>query len=155
MEFIHWATDHGFDLLEGIGIIASLAFTAAAFRRDDRSRRVANLFALTAEHREIWTHLYRQPELNRVLESHPSLDEDPVTNAEALIVTFLLLHLSATYRALRAGMFATGEAICRDINWFLGLPIPREVWKRSKDFLEPDFVRYVDACIDGGSPSAR
>ena len=54
MELYHWMDNHGFDLLEAVGIIASLTFTAVSFRRDDRSRRVGNLLTLTQSHREVW-----------------------------------------------------------------------------------------------------
>lgn len=38
-----------------------------------------------------------------------------ISNTEALFVTFLLLHPSATYSALKEGVFATRQALDRDI----------------------------------------
>jgi hypothetical protein len=61
MELLHWVGGHGFDLLEAAGIIASLTFTAFALRMDAKTRRVTNLLALTAQHRDIWSHLYVRP----------------------------------------------------------------------------------------------
>ncbi len=150
MEIFHWLGEDGIKWLEAIGLIASLGFTAFTVRKDDRSRRISNLLALTAEHRDIWTELYRRPELSRVLEPRVDLRREPITNAEALFVTFLLLHLSATYRAMKEGMFTTRQALDRDIAWFLALPIPAEVWNRSIAFLEPDFVAYVAQSLETG-----
>lgn len=148
MALFGWFSEEAFRLLQAVGLIASLGFTALVVHREDRSRRVSNLLALTAAHREIWTQIHQRPELARVLEAMADLARVPVTNAEALFVTFLLLHLSATYRALRLGMFSTRQALDRDIRWFLALPIPRAVWERSKDLLEPDFVAFVDRCLE-------
>lgn len=147
MEVFPWVSQHGYDLLEAIGIMASLLFTAASFRKDDQSRKISNLLALTAEHRDIWTALYQRPELARVLNAKVDLARQPVTNDEALFITFLLLHLSATFRGMKAGMFVTHQALAKDIRWFLSLPIPNVVWQQSKALLETDFVAYVEGCL--------
>lgn len=144
MGFLHWIADHGFELLQAVGIIGSLGFTAAAFRQDDRSRRISNLLTLTAEHRDIWTQVYRRPSLTRVLTPQVDLIRNPITNEEALFVTFLILHLAATYHAIREGLFETRQALDRDIQWFFSLPIPRRVWESSKGFQDEEFVRFVE-----------
>lgn len=144
MNFIHWLATHGMELLQAVGIIASLGFTTAAFLKDDASRRVANLLTITEGHRKIWSHVYQRPELARVLERVVDLDSRPLTNDEALFVTFLVHHLGNTYQAMRRGVFSTRQALGRDIHWFLNLPIPRRVWEDSKDFMDPDFVIFVE-----------
>lgn len=153
MAFFGWFSEEVFRVLQAVGLIASLGFTALVVHREDRSRRISNLLALTAAHREIWRQLHQQPELARVLEADADLEGAPVTNSEALFLTFLLLHLSATYRALRLGMFSTRQALDRDIRWFMALPIPRSVWDRSKDLLEPDFVAFVEQCLTNTEPA--
>ena len=147
MEIIHWISHHGSDLLEAVGIIGSLSFTAASFRRDDASRRVSNLLAITAAHRDIWTALCDRPELARVLSADVDLTDRPVTDEEALFVTFLILHLHTTHEAVRAGMHATRQAVAEDIRWFFALPVPRSVWEKSRSFQDPEFVRYVEDCF--------
>lgn len=144
MTFIQWVAMHGMDLLQAIGIITSLGFATAAYRRDDASRKVANLLTLTKSHREIWSEIYQRPELSRVLCRSVDLRAFPITQAEAIFVTFLLHHLGAAFRAMQEGMFTTRQALDRDIRWFLNLPIPRTVWELSREFLEPDFVRFVE-----------
>lgn len=148
MEIIHWAGGHGFDLLEAVGIIASLCFTAVSFRNDDKSRRIGNLFAIVEAHRNIWTQLYTRPALVRVLQPKVNLREQPVTDEEAVFINLLLQHMSATYRAMREGMFQTQQSIEGDIRWFFALPIPKSVWFASKSLLEPDFVEFVERGIN-------
>ena len=79
MEIYHWILAHGFDLVGVIGIVGSLGFTTAAFRRDERSRHISNLLAITEGHREIWSELYGRPELARVLEPEVDFVRTPLT----------------------------------------------------------------------------
>ena len=143
---LHWVREHGFDLLGAVGIIASLGFTAFSVRKEESSRRIGNLLALTAAHRDIWTQLFTRPELGRILEALPDLTQKAVTNEEALFVTFLVLHLNATWQAMDEGMFRTRQAVARDVRWFFSRPIPRSVWDKSKAFQDPEFVRFVEDC---------
>ncbi len=111
---------------------------------DAKTRRITNLLALTAQHRDIWSHLYARPELARVLEPAPALAAPPITPDEEMFVTFLLLHLGATYRAMREDTFTTGQKLEEDIRAFFVLPIPREVWDRIRPLHEADFVAFVE-----------
>lgn len=141
---LHWVREHGFDLLGSVGIIASLGFTTLSFRKEESSRRIGNLLTLTAAHRDIWSQLFSRPDLARILEPNPDLTKKPVTNEEALFVTFLLLHLNATWQAMEEGVFRTRQAVARDIRWFFSRPIPKSVWEKSKAFQDADFVRFVE-----------
>ncbi len=137
MEFsLHWIQEHGFDLVGVLGIMASLGFTAFSFRKDESSRRIGNLLALTSAHRDIWSQLFTRPELARILETDVDLVRKPVTNEESLFVTFLVLHLNSTWQAMEAGVFRTRQAVAR--------PIPKSVWEKSKAFQDPKFVRFVE-----------
>jgi hypothetical protein len=144
MSFIHWLAANGMELLQAVGIVAGLGFTTAAFLKDDASRRISNLLTIIKSHRDIWSEVYNRPELSRVLKRTADLQRHPVTDEEARFVTFLLHHLGTSYRALREGMFSTRQALDRDIRWFLNLPIPRQVWEESREFLEADFVDFVE-----------
>lgn len=59
-------------------------------------------------------------------------------------MTFLVLHLSATHQALREGTFTTRQNLEADVRTFFVLPIPQEVWQRTKVLHEPDFVAFVE-----------
>lgn len=149
MELIHWITSHGYSLLETVGIIASLGFTAVSFQRDDRSRRISNLFALTAQRRDIWTQSSMGTPSGRACWMRRSISGRRRSPTRRRFITLLLLHLSATCRASREGIFSTQQALGCDIRGFLHLPIPNLVWQESKEFIEPDSVDFVEACQKG------
>ena len=147
MEVIHIATGHAFELLGSIAIVASLLFTAVELRHVEKAQRVTNLLTITKHHREIWQLTLERPELNRVLQSSVNLTSYPITNEEALFVTFLINHLQASFHATKAKMFVSSQALARDIQWFFSLPIPASVWKSSKMFQDHQFASFVEeAC---------
>lgn len=147
MEIYHWIGGHGFDLLEGLGITASLLFATIALRREEKSRHTANLLAITAAHREIWSELFRRPDLKRVIAPQVDLAKKPVTEEESLFVTFLILHLNAVFKANRARMFVPAATLQKDIAMFFVLPIPQAVWKKSRSLQEADFVAFVEDAL--------
>jgi hypothetical protein len=148
MEIYHWIGGHGFDLLEGVGIIASLTFAGLAFRREEKARHTANLLAITAAHRAIWSELFRQPKLARVLDPEADLAAQPVTTEESFFVTFLILHLNVTFKASVRRMFATPEALTRDMRQFFSLPIPKAVWEQSRPLQDGTFVAFVENALN-------
>jgi hypothetical protein len=146
MEIIHLAGEHS-GIVSSIAIIASLLFTAVELRHVERAQRVTNLLTITKHHREIWSQLFVQPKLARVLEPKLDLTRKPVSNEEALFVNFLILHLKASYKANEQKMLVTAEALGKDIHWFFSLPIPKTVWERSKPMQDADFIEFVEAAI--------
>jgi hypothetical protein len=146
MELYHWMDNHGFDLLEAVGIIASLTFTAVSFRRDDRSRRVGNLLTLTQSHREVWKEQLHDPKLKRILDPRANLAREPVTRDEEIFVTLVIQHLNIVYHALRDELTINPEGLRRDVWQFFSLPIPQAVWNQLKVLQNDDFVAYVEAC---------
>lgn len=147
MEIIHFAGGH-FDLISTVAIIASLLFTAVEFRHSAKAQRVTNLLTLTRHHREIWSQFYARPGLHRVLNPKADLKRKPVTNEEALFVTFLILHLQAYYQATREKMFIKSKAVDKDIHWIFSLPIPKSVWEKSKATQDEDFVAFVEGAFN-------
>ena len=106
-----------------IGIIGSLVFNAYTAWKEDKSLRVSNRIEINKEHREIWKALYTHPELERITARNVDLIRFPVTFQEELMVNFLILHLDATYEAIRAGVYVKIEQLNKDVRFFL-LPIP-------------------------------
>ena len=146
MEVLGWIAQHWLDLLQSVGIVAGLLFTAATLRTDHRSRRVANLLTVTAHHREIWTRLIDRPALARILAPDPDLEAQPITDEEELLVLLLILHLRSAYEAMTAGMFPMLEGLRQDIRVFFSLPIPRAVWESVKRYQDEAFVVFIEAC---------
>lgn len=147
MEIIHLATGHAFDLLGSVAIIASLLFTAVELQHVGKAQRVSNLLTITRQHREIWSELFRQPTLKRVLDPQADLVTNPVTTEEELFVTFLILHLDAVFKADHAKMFEPATTLRRDIAGFFALPIPKAVWQKSRPLQDVDFVAYVESAL--------
>ena len=139
-----WFAEHWFDLLQTIGIIGGLLFTAYALRKDERARRIGNSIAINEQHRRIWKTFYEHPRLHRVLSADLDLDKSPVCIEEELFITSLILHLNAVHQAMKHGEFITLEGLERDVRQFFSLPIPKNVWKRSKFFQNSDFVLFVE-----------
>src|SRR5258708_5149420 len=103
MGFLHWFGQNWFVLLQSLGIVGGLLFTAVSLRIDTKVRRVGNLISVTHEHRDIWTQLYQRPELWRVLEQNVDLRKEPLTNEEELFVNLLILHLVSVHEAIKNG----------------------------------------------------
>lgn len=142
-----WLVTHGFDLISALGVIAGLTFTAFSFRRDDRSRRVANLLRLTGSHRDLWSELLREPKLRRILDPHADLTSVPMTLEEELFVTFVIQHLNGVFHALQDDLTVRPEGLCLDVRQFLSLPIPQAVWQRLQPLQNDAFVAFVQRCL--------
>jgi hypothetical protein len=147
MEGLQWIGEHWFDLLQTVGIVGGLLFTAHTTRKDDRSRKIANLIAIKQQHREIWTEVYDRPELARVLDKTVDLSSQPISREESLFVKIIILHLDTVHRAIEADLFVQLEGLQRDIREFFSSPIPQEVWEKMKPLQDADFVCFVDACL--------
>jgi hypothetical protein len=144
----NWLAQHGFEVLSAVGIIAGLAFTAASFRADTRSRRLNNLVSLTQQHRDIWEEIQSNPSLARVIDPNADLYTKPVTPQEAVFVGHLLLHLHSWYRLMRGGEVRAFDGLSLDMKAFFAMPIPINVWNERREFFDLDFVDFVEQSVD-------
>ena len=124
------------------GIVSGFAFTVHALHTEGEARKIDNLIALNQEHMAIWKELYGRPELSRITEEGVALDTKPLSHEERLFVTFLILHLSVVYRAMKAKMFVNIEGLTEDVKAFFSLPIPKIIWKNIKSAQDKDFVAF-------------
>jgi hypothetical protein len=154
MGFNEWIGYNWLALVQTGALAGGLLLTGIAVLLDARARRVGNLIQLTQQHRDLWERLYMQPELARILDPAADPALPAVTAEEERFVIFLILHLSNTYYAIRAGFFQKLRGLHRDIERFFSLPIPRAVWEKVKDFQEESFVRFVEKSIDDPNSSA-
>jgi hypothetical protein len=144
MGFNEWIEQNWLALIQTGALAGGLLFTGIAVLLDARARRVGNLIQLTQQHRDLWERLYMQPELARILDPDTDPARQPVTPQEETFVIFLILHLSNTYYAMRAGFFQKLRGLRKDIERFFSLPIPRAVWEKVKDLQEESFVQFVE-----------
>jgi hypothetical protein len=150
MEGPQWIADNWVNLLNAIGVVGGLLFTATSIRAGAKTQRIANLLTITTNHREIWKHFASRPELARVLDPCADVAEKPVTPDEAEFVNFVILHLSSAYYAMKDGIVIKLEGLRRDVCSFFSLPVPREVWVKSKILQNDDFVAFVESCQRSG-----
>jgi len=146
MEIWAWASQNWYYLLSTVGIIGSLCFTAIAFRSETKTRRIANLLTITANHREIWKEFLNNPKLARVRDAGADTIKQPVTDAERVFVTFVALHMSSVFHAMSDQLVVKVEGLRRDVAQFFSLPIPCEVWEKIKVLQNDEFVAFVESC---------
>jgi len=151
MAFSGWITGNWFDLLQSLGIVGGLLFTAWSLRSETTTRRVNNLLAITKGHRDVWTEFYRRPELKRVLSDRADVGQDEITREEEIFINLVVLHLSCVFYARKTGLVFKLEGLRRDVGWFFSLPIPRAVWSKTKLLQNDDFVMFVETCVAGNS----
>jgi hypothetical protein len=146
MGFSSWMTGNWFILLQSVGIIASLFFTACSLRSETVTRRVANLLTITESHRELWTEFYQRPELKRVLDERVDVHQGGITREEEIFVNFVIFHLNAVFYAWKSGLVFKLEGLRRDVRWFFALPIPQIIWEGTKLLQNDEFVAFVESC---------
>jgi hypothetical protein len=147
MEFPSILADIATGWLGSVPIVVGLVLTVAQLRHVQEAQKISNQLEITKQHREIWSRLFENPELGRILKQHVNLEQKPVTAHENLMVTFLILHLKASFRAKEASMLVPALALREDIRSFFSLPIPKEVWNRSRRFQDEDFLKFVEESL--------
>jgi hypothetical protein len=151
MGFDHWLRQNWFALVQTGAMAGGLFLVSIAVILEARARRVGNLIRLTEQHRNLWERMCADPQLARILDPHADLSKTPVTAEEELFVIFIVLHLSSTYYAMRAGFFQKPRGLRQDIEQFFSLPIPHAVWLKVKDLQDEPFVRFVEKSRRTGS----
>ncbi len=148
MAVLHWITNHATSILQSAGIIGSLLVTRASLRRDTRSRHVANLITLTAQHRDIWERFYENGHLTRIRDPKADLKKQPVTPEESLFVNLIILHLNCWYQAIKYDAVSRPERVDTDAGTFFSLPVPLHVWQLQKQYQNADFARFLNDAIE-------
>jgi len=146
MEIGGWVSQNWFNLFSVIGIIAGLWFTAFSLRSETKTRRIANLLTITANHREIWKEFLNNQKAARVRDAAADTVKQPVTDAERVFVTLVILHINSVYYAMSDQLVVKYEGLHRDIAQFFSLPIPQAVWDRMKVFQNDALVRFIEEC---------
>ena len=146
MGFSAWLADNSVNLLSTFGIVGSFFIAAKAFRSEAKTRRIANLLSITANHREVWKVFVNDKALARVLSASADTNRQPVTEAEQAFVTLVFAHISSVYYAMNDQLVVNLDGLRRDIVQFLSLPVPRAVWEKIKVVQNDDFVAFVELC---------
>ena len=142
-----WISQNLFNLFSAAGIIGSLWFTAVSLRSETKTRRIANLLTITANHREVWKEFFGKPELARVIEPSADVRKLPVTPAEEFFVHLVISNTSSMYEALKDELVTKQEGLRRDVKSFFSLPVPSAVWSKTKLLQNQDFAAFIDSSL--------
>jgi hypothetical protein len=148
-----WLADNFFNIVTTV-CGTGLWFTAFSIRKDaqarkeeTKARKVANLLAITANHREIWKEYLNNPNLARVRDTTADLAQHPVTDREQVFVTLVILHTQSVYYAQTDRLVVEYEGMRQDIAQFFSLPIPNAVWSKTKLLQNQDFAAFIDSSL--------
>ena len=141
-----WLIENWFTLLNAVGVVGGLLFTAFALRSETKTRRISNLLTITTNHRDVWKEFFSHPELARIMDADADLIQHPVTRAEELFTNFIFMHISSVYHAMNDELVIKLEGLRRDVAQFISLPIPQKIWEKTKLLQNDDFVEFVEAC---------
>jgi hypothetical protein len=147
MGIWEWIPQNLFNLFSTAGIIGSLWFTAVSLRSETKTRRVANLLTITANHREVWKEFFGKPDLARVIDHSADVRKQPVTPAEEFFVNMIVSHTSSVYEALKDDLLIKQENLRRDVKSFFSLPVPKAVWTKTKLLQNQDFAAFIDSSL--------
>ncbi|HAB19275.1 MAG TPA: hypothetical protein PLX89_07195 [Verrucomicrobiota bacterium] len=139
-----------FNVVQSVGIVASLVFTAITIRRDSKSHRMTALLALEEQHRELWSELHRRPELGRILSAEVDLVANPITTAEKEFLNTVFVHFCIGWRLAKEHKVLSVEDLRRDLWDFVLKPIPSQVWHETKNTRERAFVRFAAEALANG-----
>ena len=146
---LSWLKENWFPTLQGVGIVAGLAFTAVSLRRDAKGRKRTDALALMQQHRELWSEVHRRPELGRILQGTADLIANPITVTEQEFLNLVIIHFNTGWQLAREGKLLKLETLAVDAGGFFSLPLPRAVWEQTKSAREREFVAFVDGCLAG------
>ncbi len=144
IKVLQWLGMHGREIFETLALVISLYFTAASFRANTKERRISNLMTLAGNHRELWLHASEKSGLDRIQKPNVNLKRRAVTAVEKRFVHLLITNLAVSYAAMQDGVLPGLPGLQKDVRNFFSLPIPKEVWKWSRQFQEENFIAFVD-----------
>jgi hypothetical protein len=147
MGIFEWISQNWFDLFSSIGVVSGLWFTAVSLRSETKTRRVANLLTITANHREVWKEFFHSPELTRTIDPVADVVKHPVTSAEEFFVNMVISHTSSVYEALKDELVTKQENLRRDVKMFFALPVPKAVWSKTKLLQNQDFAAFINSSL--------
>jgi hypothetical protein len=147
--FFSWLQGNWSSIIGAAGIIGSLLFTAASFRADAKNRLITNLIALDERHRALWGEVKQRSELKRILAENVDLLTQPLTPEEDVSMWQIVQQFETGWRVEKALNRGELKYLARDAANFFKLPLPHAVWEKTKQFRNPQFVRFVERAMRG------
>jgi hypothetical protein len=142
MAGLTWLDSNWFSLVQTVGIVGGLIFTASTIRENSKERRMSNMLTLSDRHRALWNEAVQRKELDRVFQPDADL-KNPTTITEEEFLNLAMIHYELGWRLAKSIGRDEARAQERDACNFFSLPLPRAFWEKSKGFRNQRFVRYV------------
>jgi len=122
-------------------------FTGFSLKKDNQSRRIANLLALKAEHRELWAAISSDPSLDRLVADETPSQPQPLTAREEVFCRQIIVHAATAWSLVLDGTPLDREGLAADIGSFFSKPVPFTAWEGAKHAQSLGFMRFVDDAI--------
>jgi len=154
-ELFAWIQANWSSAIGAVGIIGSLWFTAAYFRADSETRReenknrqVSNLLAIEEKHAAIWSEAQQRKELARILARDVDLTDGTVSPEEDVFLRRVILRFETGWRIETILDRGEMRLLARDVGDFFSLPLPSIFWKKTRDYRNPSFVKFVEDALE-------
>lgn len=119
----------------------------AAAHREAKAKETENLLKLAEQHRALWESMAQRNELDRILRQDVDIISQPITAAEEESINLAMVLFRTTWSISTAGGIVTPKELAADVRHFFSLPLPRTIWEKTKEFRNPEFVRFVDRAL--------
>jgi len=147
-ELVIWFQGNWSTLIGAIGIICSLLFSAITLREDCKAKQISNLLAIEDRHRMLWSEAEKRADLKRILSKTVDILNNPITADEDVFLRRILIFFETGWRLEKTLGRGELKLLAADIKDFFALPLPREVWEKTKQFRNPEFVRFVERAVE-------
>jgi len=116
-------------------------------RPEAKARETENLQTLAEHHRDLWSKVTGNKELERIFKPDADIEQTPPSIAESEFLNLVFVHFETGWSVAKAGGITTIRDMQLDVRGFFTLPVPRNVWARTKKYRNPKFVRFVEKTL--------
>lgn len=146
--FSSWIDSH-FNLIQAISIIGTLLIGIVTIRHALIEREEKNRSTLKEQHNNLWSQVAQRDDLKRILSPEVNLKDAPVTLVEEEYLNLVFVHFEEGWRLAKQGSANNLNTLATDQGNFTALPIPHDVWKRTKITRNQKFVQFVERALEG------
>jgi len=145
--FPPWLGSNWFNLVQTLGVVGTLLFAGIGLHREAKAKEVENVLKLAERHRDLWAGFKGNKELERIFKTDLDLAQNPPTIAESEFLNIVIVHFQTGWWVAGSGGMTKLEEMKLDVSGFFSLPLPRDVWERTKKFRNRRFVRFVESAL--------
>lgn len=132
------------DIIQSIGICASLICTVYMIFRDIKRKKIENYIFLTQNHRELWKLAISKPSFLKLFKKTANKKISP---EETTFLTLFFLHITCSYQLHKESEIIEIEQLKKDISECMLSPAIYEFWKSKKTLYNKDFIDFIESSI--------